>query len=138
MTSETQLNEKEDETLSERSSETLLLDPELEVKIAYAGVAITVIGAFLPWASFLGRTLLGIEANGVITLAIGAVVGAVIYSRDWEKRIMGGTAVAGGIVVLIPLGSLTGISSIGVYATIIGGLAMVVAGQSGYRRVADI
>lgn len=112
----------------------LIFDSELEKKVAYGGAGIAIIGAFLPWASAFGLTVRGIDGDGLITLILSIALAVAIYSLGWERRTILSALVIGGIVVLIPLISLSGVSSIGIYVTILGGGAMVTAGQSGYRR----
>lgn len=133
--------EHQTETTTSATSDTLnlddtslLFDAELEKKMAYGGVAVASIGSFLPWASVFGTTLLGIDGDGIITLILSIILAVGIYAIGWERRTILGTIAVGALVTLIPLISLSGISSFGVYVTLIGGVAMVVAGQSGYRR----
>jgi len=55
---------------TDRSS--LIFESDLEEKIAYGGASVSVVGSFLPWASILGVTILGIEGNGIITLILAS------------------------------------------------------------------
>lgn len=110
------------------------VDLDLERKAIVGGAAAVVVGAFLPWASVLGRSVLGIEADGVFTLVFAAVGGGVAYYLDWDKRGMIAAAVAGGLVTLIALVDFTNFAAIGLYLTLLGGLVLTGAGASGYNK----
>jgi hypothetical protein len=107
---------------------------DIERKAILAGAGAVVVGAFLPWVSVLGRSVLGIQADGVFTLVLAAIGGGGAYYFDWNKRAMLVAAVAGGLVTLISLIDLTGFAAIGLYLTLAGGLALGGGGASGYNK----
>jgi predicted membrane channel-forming protein YqfA (hemolysin III family) len=101
-----------------------------------SGVAIIVVAvaAFLPWASILGITLSGIRGDGVITLVLALVGGAALAVRvgllDQVKvpsRVGLFVSLAcAALVALIGLVDMNGAAAIGLYLTLIGGIAWVV------------
>lgn len=111
-----------------------VFDEDQERKLAYGGAIGAVIGSLLPWASVLGVTVLGIDGDGIFTLLAGIAVAASLYFVGWTDRVTIGTGIAGVIVVLVPLTTLSSVSSFGVYVTMLAGIALIAAGQSGYRR----
>lgn len=121
--------------VGQSANDSLVFGLERERQIGYASAALVIVGAFLPWASVLGMSVLGIDGDGVFTLILGAAVPVGIYARGWDQTVMLGTAAAGGLSVLIPAISMSQFSSIGVYVTILGGIGLLIAGQSGYRRI---
>lgn len=115
--------------------DTLIFDASMERKIAWGGAAVAAVGSFLPWASAFGISVSGIEGDGVITLILALGLAAAIFLADWGKRVAIGTVIVGVLIVLVPLVSLSGVSAFGVYVTMIGGVVIIVGGQSGYRRM---
>ena len=95
-------------------------------KIALAGAVVAAVGSFLPWATFLGTSIGGLQGDGVITLLL-AIVAAGITTIEpdavekWNSAIVGGCGV---LIVLVGLVSLTGAAAIGLFLTIIGGLVI--------------
>jgi len=101
-----------------------------------SGVAILVVAlaAFLPWVSILGISASGIEGDGVITLVL-ALAGAVILAMT--TGLMGTERTAGrasqivmlvlaAVTALIGLLDMNGAAAIGLYLTLLGGIAWVV------------
>ena len=102
-------------------------------KAAGVGALGAVIGAFLPWVSFLGVSRMGIDGDGVITLVIGIVVGAAIAWR-WTKKtqilsIVGGLLITGvgAYYITEPL------TAIGVYVTALAGAVVLAGSVQGLR-----
>lgn len=122
-------------TMMRSTTGPLVLGAETEKQLGYVSAAVAAIGSVLPWASFLGASMLGIDGDGIFTLVLGLAVLAGIYLRGWDKPVSIGTTIAGGVCVLIPLIDLSQIASFGIYVTLLGGLGLVVAGQSGFRRL---
>lgn len=102
-------------------------------KVALAGAAITAIGAFLPWYTVLGVSVMGVEGDGLITLAIAILIGGLVLVRDWTARIMLVSGIGGLIITFVGLYHLTNVSGSGVYLTIVGGIVILVAVGIGYR-----
>lgn len=107
----------------------------LEIKLLYGGAAVTIAGAFLPWYTVLGASVLGIEGDGLLTLILGvAAAGLVWYLDTLKYRLYVGVGL-GALVLLIGLYHLTNFSGAGVYITILGGLVFVGSGVNGYRKL---
>lgn len=99
-------------------------------KLSVGAIAIVVLGAFLPWVSIFGSSVLGIEGDGVITLVLaigGAVVlalGGLIGKPRFTGRKADITALVLAVVTaLIGLMDMNGFAAIGLYLTLLGGLA---------------
>jgi hypothetical protein len=101
-----------------------------------SGVAILVVGlaAFLPWVSIFGISAIGIEGDGVLTLVL-AIAGAVILA--FTTGLVGSPRTPGrasqitllvlaALVALIGLLDMNGAAAIGLYLTLLGGIAWVV------------
>jgi hypothetical protein len=72
-------------------------------KISVISMLVVAVGAFLPWVSLLGINAYGIQGDGAITLIL---------------------AVAG--IVLLGLNDTTNFAAIGIYLTLLGGIAWIV------------
>lgn len=103
-------------------------------RISAISILVTVLASFLPWATFFGVSALGIEGDGVITLAL-ALVGGVILGLTtglFGKRGTPGKAsqitllVLAALTALIGLLDMSGVAAIGLYLTLFAGLAWVV------------
>ena len=103
-------------------------------RISAVSILIVVVAAFLPWVSILGIGALGIEGDGVITL-VAAVAGAIVLSVTsglfGEARTPGKASqisllVLAVIVALIGLLDMNGAAAIGLYLTLLAGVAWVV------------
>lgn len=90
-------------------------------KIVIGGGTLTVISAFLPWASAFGFSVSGINGDGIITLVLGIVAAAVVFFEPLDSRNMLVAGVAGILIVLVALVSITSVAAIGVYLTLVGG-----------------
>lgn len=112
-----------------------LLDQETEPKVAMGGAGVAIVGSFLPWASILGQSVLGIDGDGILTLLIGIGVLALVYTQEWKEKAIYGTIAGGALITVIPLFTLSSISAFGVYVTLLGGIAVLIAGISGYRTL---
>ncbi|WP_232687378.1 hypothetical protein [Halobacterium zhouii] len=97
-------------------------DTETSEKIVYAGGALSIVGAFLPWKTLLGVTVSGIDGNGIITLVLGIAAIGVAYGREWDQTTNIGLASIGGLIAFVGLVSMGSFASIGVYVTILGGI----------------
>lgn len=104
----------------------------LEITGMYTGAAIVVLGAFLPWYTFLGISVLGIEGDGLITLVLGFIAAGLVWYLTSLKRLAGASMALGSIITLVGLYHLTNISGVGVYLTVLGGSMLVGAGYSTY------
>jgi hypothetical protein len=128
--------------------------------VAMAGAAVVMVGAFLPWVSanavFFGRIeTRGIEGDGVATLVLGVVVGFIALARfriDDRARSVAIVGIVCSLLVIV-VGvwdfldtqrrvrdlnqSIAGFGQasvgIGLYLTIAGGVAMLLATASAER-----
>jgi hypothetical protein len=94
----------------------------------YAGSAISVVGAFLPWATLLGASVSGIDSDGSITLVLGIVAGVLAYARPWDRKNSLGTAAIGVVTLFVALANMTNIAGSGIYVTMVGGVAIAYPG----------
>lgn len=99
-------------------------------KLSLGAIVVVVLGAFLPWVSIFGSSVLGIEGDGVITLVLaigGAIVlalGGLIGKARFTGRKADITALVLAVVTaLIGLMDMNGFAAIGLYLTLLGGLA---------------
>jgi hypothetical protein len=101
-----------------------------------SGVAMLVVAlaAFLPWVSILGISAIGIEGDGVLTLVL-ALAGAVILATSTglvgSPRVPGRKSqivllVLAVLAALIAFVDMNGAAAIGLYLTLLGGIAWVV------------
>lgn len=101
---------------------------ERHEKLVYGGVALTTLGAFLPWATVFGASVLGIEGDGIITLVLGLVAAGVVWRKPWTRTVQLATAGIGALILLIGVMALTNVAAIGLYLTLFGGLVITFAG----------
>lgn len=100
-------------------------------KISAAAILVVAVAAFLPWVSFLGFSALGIEGDGVITLglAIAGTVVMVMTTGVVGREPSSGTAshialvVLAVVTALIGLVDMNGAATIGLYLTLLAGVA---------------
>ena len=104
-------------------------------RMAAVSIIVIVVGAFLPWASFLGFNVSGISGDGRLTLAM-ALIGAALFA--FGTRLMGlpkvprrgyliPSVICAVIVALVALADLSNISAIGIYLTLLAGLTWIAA-----------
>src|SRR5262245_21128968 len=108
----------------------------LTVPQRVSGVAMLVVAlaAFLPWVSLFGLSAIGIEGDGVLTLVLalaGAVLLAVSTGLFGSPRTPGRVSqivllVLAVLAALIGLMDMNGAAAIGLYLTLLGGIAWVV------------
>jgi hypothetical protein len=101
-------------------------------KLSAAAILTVTVSAFLPWISIFGGSVLGIQGDGVITLtlAIAGLVVLALGSVIGTPRFTGKKAditlvVLAVITALIGLLDMNGFAAIGLYLTLLGGLAWV-------------
>lgn len=92
------------------------------------------LAAFLPWASLFGLSVSGMDGDGVITLIL-AVVGGIILALTsgltgkeptagrWPQITL---VVLAALVALVALIDMSGFAAIGLYLTLLAGIAWVV------------
>lgn len=97
-------------------------------KIALAGAALTILGAFLPWATVLGQRVHGIDGDGSLTLLAGLLAGSIVALRPWTRRVRIASLLLGGLIAFMGLYYLTGTAASGVYVTLLGGLILMYPG----------
>ncbi|ADD05200.1 uncharacterized protein Nmag_1624 [Natrialba magadii ATCC 43099] len=114
---------------------------EVDIDTEYKGILLTAVvaiaGAFLPWYTILGTSVLGFEGDGVISLIVAALVLAIVWFSDNEKRLMLVGIIGGAIITFVGFYHVTGVSAMGVYVTVFAGLGMLIAGGSGYRKLTN-
>lgn len=94
----------------------------------YAGSALSVVGAFLPWTTILEQSVTGIDVDGSIMLVLGIVAAAVAYARPWDRKSSIGTAAIGGVIAFIALADMTNFAGSSIYVTLVGGLLVAYPG----------
>lgn len=103
-------------------------------RISAVSILVVIVAAFLPWVSILGFGALGVEGDGVITLVLGiagAAVLAVTTGLFGGERTPGrGSQIAllvlAVLVALVGLFDMNGAAAIGLYLTLLAGVAWVV------------
>lgn len=118
--------------LSGESSRSFNVATGGKTKLIYAGAVLTALGAFLPWATFLGQTIIGIEGDGVLTLLFAITAAGVTAWKGWTKRVCQATIALGILIVFIALFALTNLAGAGIYATILGGVVIAAPGIREY------
>jgi hypothetical protein len=124
-------------------------------RISAISILVVALAAFLPWVSIFGISAIGVEGDGVITLALAAAGGIVLALTTGlfgKQKVPGKKSqisllVLATLVALIGLLDMNGAAAIGLYLTLFGGVAWVVgaawqlsvskqnAGQSGEAAV---
>lgn len=103
-------------------------------RVSAVSILVVALGAFLPWVSIFGISMIGIEGDGVITLVL-AVAGAIILAATTgligSERTPGRKSsipllVLAILVALIGVADMNGAAAIGLYLTLFGGIAWVV------------
>jgi len=106
--------------------------------IGIIGALCVIVGAFLPWATWSSIAVAGVEGDGRITLFLGFITGALLlWSPRGKKK--ASFLILGLIISLIGCydaydvskGVVPGVKpniGIGLFATIIGGLIIVISG----------
>lgn len=103
-------------------------------RISAVSILVVIAAAFLPWVSIMGFGALGIEGDGVITLAMAAIGAGVlsVSSGLFGQAREGGRGsrivllVLASLVALIGLLDMNGAAAIGLYLTLLAGVAWVV------------
>jgi hypothetical protein len=106
----------------------------LPQRVSGVATLVVALAAFLPWVSIFGISVRGISGDGRLTLVL-ALAGAVILAltagvvesfhkpdRAFEIALV----VLAGVVTLIGLNDMNGAAAIGLYLTLLGGIAWVV------------
>lgn len=103
-------------------------------KLAGVSMIVVAVSAFLPWVAIFGISVTGIEGDGAITLVCALVGLAALALHSWNRGVrVGRTAmlivsgIAGGITALVGLIDMNGAAAIGLYLTLLAGIAWVVA-----------
>lgn len=78
--------------------------------------------------------ILCIEGDGLLTLILAVIVLPLVYFR-WNEKTAGVTAVVELLIAFIALLSVTGISAMGVYITLLGGLTLLGSAVQGFRKL---
>jgi len=107
----------------------------LTVPQRVSAISILVVGlaAFLPWVSIFGISAIGVEGDGIITLALAVAGGIVLTTttglmgraKTPGKRSQISLLVLAVVVALIGVMDMNGAAAIGLYLTLFGGVAWV-------------
>lgn len=103
-------------------------------RVSGVAMLVVVLAAFLPWVSIFGISAIGIEGDGVLTLVLalaGAVILAMTTGLVGSPRTPGRASqiallVLAVLAALIALLDMNGAAAIGLYLTLLGGIAWVV------------
>jgi hypothetical protein len=103
-------------------------------RISAVSILVVALAAFLPWVSIFGISAIGIEGDGLITLALAAVGGIVLalttnlFGKEQVpgKKSQVSLVVLALMVALIGFMDMNGAAAIGLYLTLFGGVAWVV------------
>ena len=103
-------------------------------RISAIAILMTLLAAFLPWASVFGISVIGVEGDGAITLVIalaGAVILALTTGVVGKPRAPGNWShialvVLAALVALVGLVDMNGFAAIGLYLTLFAGITWVV------------
>ncbi|MDN4479724.1 hypothetical protein [Demequina muriae] len=106
----------------------------LPQRISAIAIAVVILGAFLPWFSILGVSVIGIEGDGLITLALalaGAVIlvlttGVVGRERRPGRASQIALLVLAILVAFVGFYDTNGAAAMGLYLTLFAGIAWVV------------
>ena len=103
-------------------------------RISAISILVVVLAAFLPWVSLFGMSVIGVAGDGVITLALAAA-GAIVLALTTGlfgqptapgKKSQISLLVLATLVAVIGLLDMNGFAAIGLYLTLLGGVAWVV------------
>lgn len=103
-------------------------------RVSGVAMAVVAVAAFLPWVSLFGISKIGISGDGSVTLVL-AIVGAAVLA--FSAGVVGGNRSPGKgsqitllilatVVAIIALADMNGVAAIGLYLTLLGGIAWVV------------
>lgn len=103
-------------------------------RISAVSILVVAMAAFLPWVSIFGISAIGVEGDGVITLAMAAAGGIVLAlttglfgnEKVPGKKSQISLVVLAIVVSLIGLMDMNGAAAIGLYLTMFGGVGWVV------------
>lgn len=103
-------------------------------RVSSVAMLVVALAAFLPWVSIFGISAIGIKGDGVLTLVLalaGGVILAMTTGLVGSPRAPGRVSqiallVLAGIAALIALLDMNGAAAIGLYLTLMAGIAWVV------------
>ena len=106
----------------------------LPQRISLIAILVVAVAAFLPWISFFGISAIGVEGDGVIPLILAIAGGAHLTittglfgaARTPNRATQIAQVALAAIVVLIALIGMNDISAIGLYLTLLAGIAWIV------------
>lgn len=114
-------------------------------KIGLVGSVLTIIGAFLPWATWGAFSVSGTDGDGVLTLIFGIIVGALIYFRPWDNKNKAISLILGLLILAVGIYDAYNIANVaeaplnvgvevgtGLYVTILGGLIVLFCSIIGF------
>jgi hypothetical protein len=108
----------------------------LGAKVATVGSALVIVGALLPWLSFLGEKLYGFRTDdGKLVLVIGGLGLFGVWWRQWrgsQHRGLDALNVLLGVLAVVVAGyDWTQFAAIGLYVLIVGGIVLAAGGVIG-------
>jgi len=103
-------------------------------RISAVSILVVAMAAFLPWVSIFGISAIGVEGDGLMTLAMSAAGGIVLALTTGlfgKEKVPGKKSQISLVVLaigvaLIGLMDMNGAAAIGLYLTLFGGVAWVV------------
>jgi hypothetical protein len=103
-------------------------------RVSGVAMLVVVLAAFLPWVSIFGIGVIGIKGDGRITLVLavaGAVILAITAGLVGSRRTPGRVSqiallVLAVLAALVALVDMNGAAAMGLYLTLLGGIAWVV------------
>jgi hypothetical protein len=109
-------------------------------RLCAAAAVVTFVAAFLPWVSAFGISVAGIRGDGQITV-LCAVIGAAALAashgigpiRLGRRLVLGIQLVTAVLVTLVGLVDMADLSAIGLYLTLLAGIAWCVGVVMGIR-----
>lgn len=108
--------------------------PTIPQRISAVSIVVIALAAFLPWVSIFGVSVRGIEGDGVITLVLAAAGGIILAlttglfgkQKAPGRKSQIALLVLAVLVALIGLFDMNGVAAIGLYLTLLAGIAWVV------------
>lgn len=113
---------------------------DLEPVVVLVGCGAVAVGALLPWIATPQATVTGLDTHGLLTLPTAVLIPVQGILQGWSRRatlvatILGLFLFSVGFVYVTLLFPAAGV---GLYLTLLGGLAVTVAGYGGWRSWSD-
>ncbi|WP_135822439.1 SHOCT domain-containing protein [Halostella litorea] len=120
--------------------------------VSVVGGVLTVVGAFLPWVVVGGQTTVsGVQGQGLFAVTFCAIALGVIAFREWRPPEQAVVVSMGLLVLIVVLNVFNGLDelpagqsialttdpAIGLYVSLLGGVALALGGALGYVLTPD-